>query len=470
MKKALCIILVFVMLFSAAPVFAAEFEGLIMQPGSDETGRNFSWYVPAGSKEAYVAVSADSSFENAKEYEAKIVSVPQGDCSAKVCVTGLEKNATYYYKAVCDGEEGDVYTFSTVSDEFSAMYVTDIHVSFEEDDPGSVERQSEMFASVLTKAKEKSDINLILSAGDQASDGRRVEYSGLVSAPVVKTVSFATCIGNHDRKGVDYRYFNNVPNEQFGTINSYQGGDYWFVKGPVLFMVCDSNSGNGEAHASLIKKAIESNPGAKWRVLVMHHDMWGQTMENRESENKWLRLMWTPIFDEYGIDLCLLGHSHYYSVSNVVYNGESVEKVTNGCTVKNAQGTVFMVSGSMNHPRSSDNFSYGRNIGFGVEDVSKIGYNIIDFSADEIRVHSYEYETGEEFASFTLSKTADCEKPDFGFGRVLVRILAGVIGKIYTFFNNIGRVTTLREDGYDVSYISGAFNSANTVDGTSPLC
>lgn len=443
-------------------------RGIIMQPGSDESERNFSWYMPADTGSCYVLVGTTEDLSDAVPFYGKIVKTQQEDRAAKVTVSGLAADTTYYYACVTDETASDVYSFSTVSDEFSAMYVTDIHISDGESET-SLKDHSRMFGNLVEAAIENKGIDLILSAGDQATRGKRVEYQGLVSAPAVRTVPFATCIGNHDRKGADYKFFNNVPNEYYGTLNSYQGGDYWFVKGNCLFLVMDSNNGNGEGHSAFIKQAIKENPDAKWRVAVMHHDMYGQTIESREDENKLIRLMWSPLFDENGIDLALLGHSHYYSVSNVVYNGQSVQEVTPGCTVENAQGTVYMVSGSVNHPRSAQEFSYGANIGIGVEDISRVVYNVLDFTADSITVHSYDYKTGEEFNHFTLTKTNEAVGRAFPLYRRLLRMITGAIGKLYAFFNNFGRIYDLIEDGYDMSYATDILNNRNTVDGTSFL-
>ena len=148
-------------------------------------------------------------------------------------------------------------------------------------------------------------------------------------------------------------------------------------------------------------------------------------------------------------------------------DGKSVQDVTPGCTIENAQGTVYMVSGSINHPRSDEEVSYGDNIGIGVEDISRIVYNVLDFTSDSITVHSYDYETGEEFNSFTLTKTDDASKPVFPFYRTLLRMFAGFCGKIYAFFNNFGRIYDLIEDGYDMSYATDILNNRNTVDGKS---
>ncbi|MBR5426909.1 MAG: metallophosphoesterase [Clostridia bacterium] len=469
MKRSIAIVLcVLLLLACAVPVGAAVIpqdewdayffenadvpKGVILQPGSDESERNLSWYMPEGTESCGVLLSENADMSGAETFAGRIVETPQGDLAAFVTLTGLAGNNTYYYTCLTGEEQSEVWSFSTVGDSFTALYTTDIHISEEEDDPESYKNNALMFTNVLDQAIEKSGgLDLILSAGDQGSSGLRKEYTALVAAASVKGVPFATALGNHDRKGADFRYFTNLPNETRSALASYQCGDWWFVKGSVLFLVMDSNNADGAAHSAFIKKAIRQNPDAKWRVLMMHHDLWGQTMPKREDENKLLRLLWSPIIDENGIDLALLGHSHYWSVSNVVYNRETVQTVEKDAMIENAQGTVYLVSGSINRPRGAAEFTYGPNIGVGVEDPSRVVYNIIDFTPDAVKVTAYDYETGETFNTLTLTKTGDAEKPAFSPLRAVGRWFTGLIGKIYAFFNNLDNYFDLKQKGFDIS-------------------
>ena len=63
-------------------------------------------------------------------------------------------------------------------------------------------------------------------------------------------------------------------------------------------------------------------------------------------------MIWGPIADEFGIDLVLLGHSHYYTVTNVIHNNKTVSPLES--TMTDAEGTVYMVSGSITRPRDDD--------------------------------------------------------------------------------------------------------------------
>lgn len=446
---------------SAWDVFWANSEeaarGIIMQPGADETRRNFSWFMDADVTSCYVEISDNPLMLDSEKVAGEIIDAYQGDKVAKVTVSDLELGETYYYVCVSGEEKSDMYTFETVeADSFSALYISDIHITFDNED--TVRDTAFAFADLLSEATVRADLNLILSAGDQATDGLRREYEGLTFSPLSRNLSFATTIGNHDRKGVDYRYFTNLPNEDEGMISSYQGGNYSFVKGDVLFICLDSNNASGSDHYRFVKNAVDANEACKWRVVMMHHDLYGASIEHRESENKLLRLLYSPIMDEFNIDLVLLGHSHHYSISDVIYDGKSVSKVENGGTLENAQGTVYMVSASVGRPRDAEGeIPYGELISIGMDEYTDRLYNIIDFSSDAITVTTYEVGSDEVHANFTLTKTEDYEAPSFSFLRKLFSKLVNFIGSVYAVFNNIGRYSDYTEDGYDVPFIDVLF-------------
>lgn len=475
MKKTLSVFLALLMLAGcfAVPSFAADADwkyylendadagkGIIMQPGADGTEKNFSWYAPEDAKDACVDVSLKSDMSGAVCYKGRTVTTYQGDKAAKVTVTGLEAGTTYYYTCNAGGESSEVYSFTTASaDVFSALYVTDIHIDEQEENPDVIVDTSKRFNDVVRQAKRKAGISYILSAGDQATNGRRTEYTALTATKEIKSTAFATTIGNHDRKSVDYKFFKNVPNEHMGHVNDYQGGDYWFVQGNALFVFIDSNSGSGVDHRDTVKEAVEAHPEAKWRIAVMHHDLYSGAIDSREDELKFMRILYSPIFDEFNIDLVLLGHNHYYSVSNVLYNGKITKEFGRGDTVTNAPGTVYMVSNSLNRPKDGAP-TYNGNVAFGLDKkTDRVLYNILTFYPDEIRVKTYDYEENALFASFTLKKTDDFSAQKINSFRKLVQQITSWIGTVYAFFNNMSVYTRLTEKGYDVNFFKVLTNT-----------
>ncbi len=469
-RKLLCFALSIVMVLSCIPFAGAvsEFDalwadteeaqrGIIIQPGKTEAERNFSWYMDEDEDECSLLLSTNPFMLDAEVFEGTAIDDRHGNSVAKVTVSGLEAGETYYYTCVSGEEKSDVYSFETVEgDSFSALYMSDIHITLDEE-AGDTKATAFEFADLLTEATDKHDVNILLSAGDQATDGLLEEYKGFTFSPVSRSLTIATAIGNHDRKGIAYKYFTNLPNEDEGIISSPQGGNYYFTKGEVLFLVIDSNNSSATDHRNFIENAVNENPDLKWRVVMMHHDLYGGSIESRESENILLRLILSYIFDEFGIDLVLTGHSHHYSISDVLYNGQTVTEIKNGDTINNAEGTVYMVSASVARPREAEEIPYSDRVSIGMDHYGDRLYNIIDFSEEAIAVTTYERGEDEAYASFTLTKDDDYTAPGITYFRRLVGRLLSGIGTIVAVFNNIGRYSDLTEDGFNVDFFETVF-------------
>ncbi len=431
-------------------------SALYMSPGSDETSRGFSWYSPDCDSQCFVDVSVSANMDNAVKYYGEFLKTPENDRRNRVTVKDLSLGTTYYYRCGIGEVYSSTYSFSTLpSDDFSLFYTTDIHISESSENENLISEGSYNLDSALNAALEKkSDISLVLSGGDQASGGLRSEYVGLVASPVFRSISFATTIGNHDRKGIAYKYFKNVPNENTRYITSLNiGSDYWFVKGDALFLMLDTNNASAEDHRNFVKRAVAANPDVKWRVAVFHHDLYGGRIESRESENKLLRKILIPIMDEFKIDLALMGHSHYYTISNVMYNDETVLPTAELDGVTDPRGTIYMVSGSINRPRYEEDGEVpplGANIGKSYLTEEKI-YNIIDFTDNAISIHSYTVESGEEFESFTITKTTQTGgHNDFtpSFINTIVRYISVVVG----IFDNFGKLFEYLQEYLTIKY------------------
>lgn len=429
-------------------------KGIYVAPGQTESERFITWYTDTADGN-YVSLSFSSNMSAPVKYSADVTETPQGDYSAEAYISKLELGKTYYYTCSSGSYTSSVYSFSTVkSTDFSALYVTDVHISFDDDetnpDKDAIMKQAGKFASVVSQAKEKKNIDLILSTGDQASLGRRDEYCGFAASADTKSTTTAILEGNHDRKNVDYRYFNANPETDEAGVRSYIGGDYWFVKGDVLFMVMDGNNGDGVYHHRFMKNAVKANPDVKWRVAMLHQDLLGGRLPNRESENRLLRIIWLPLMDEFSVDIVLMGHSHYYTLSNVVYRKKTVQSTKGIDSVKNPEGSIYMVSGSINRPRGVDPEDLppvGEHIGQYV-DTNNVIYNVLDFSEDSIVINSYYDGEKAPFNTFTITK----DSQQGGHPKYIknpLNAIARFLGGIYALFNNMS-VFNMLKDSYGV--------------------
>ncbi len=476
-KRFISVILAVMLVFTAiVPSFASsndllwlaswekEYDnGVILFPGSNNSEMNVSWYSETESEPKVVVSEGLIITNNAKTFTGYCVETDYfDDYSNKVTITGLEPGKTYSYKCYSEGFESALYHFKTDANEneFTALYMTDIHitgVSNEALSQDEVKRTAGIFNDTLNEAYLRHNPSLLLSAGDQASYGLENEYKGFASPLVLKGMPVATTIGNHDRKGVDYKTFTNMPNEQDdAAVSSYVGSNYWFTKGDVLFMVVDSNNGSGIDHRKFVKDAVESNPDTKWKIMMAHHDLYSGRIPHRESENQFIRMLWAPICDEFGIDLFLLGHSHYYSVTNVLYNGKTVSPYSS--EMKDNKGTVYMVSGSITRPRDDEDIGLNEDwIGYANTPDERVIYNTLDFTEDSITVSSYYVGESSAFNSYKITKTSnDGGHPEQKFPSIFDAFVR-FAGTIYAWFNNIGVFSELKEDGFDVDFFEIVF-------------
>lgn len=391
--------------------YSETYGNVLINPGSNETERNFSWYSAKGSKNCKVLLSENEDMSNSVTFSGKVMSTPEYDCVNKVTVTGLKENTRYYYQCINSQGESETATFSTIDgNNFTAMYVTDIHVTYEEDDmENSLKTESGNVDRLLAAATDKKDIDLVISSGDQCSYGLRSEYVSLMASPLWSSIPFALCAGNHDRKGFDYKYFNNNPNKYTKGVSSYIANDYWYVKGDVLFLVFDSNCFAAKTHREFALDAVRKNPDVKWKVAAFHHDMYGVMSEKRMTYSKdYLRPIFGEICDEIGVDLVFTGHTHHYTMSNAVFDTKTTDSIEGKDSITDPKGTIYMVSSSINHPRGEDNTKgdiFDENIGY-MYLSDEVVYNLIDFTEDSITVSSYTVDSDEPFNTFTINKTS----------------------------------------------------------------
>lgn len=426
-----------------------------VSPGHTEGERYFTWYAKEGGEGSVTLKNEKSQ----KVVLAECENTPQGDYIFKARASGLEDGE---YSYVCEGGgfESTERTFSVSnSSDFSALYVTDVHMTAS-DGEEKLRAHALSFGNTVEKVKEEYGASLILSAGDQATMGLREEYTAFVSSPALKTMTTALSVGNHDRKGADYKTFATLPYESYPGLKSFVGRDYWFVKGDVLFLMIDSNCPDAAAHRSFMQSAVLKNRDVKWRVVVMHHDLFGGRIAHRESENRLLRLMYVPLMDEFDVDLVLTGHSHYYTRSNVIKGGVSTLKTNGLSSVSNANGTVYMTSGSFTtNTRAAESTEIpplGNRVGYDYLTAEGI-YNVLSFGENSITIRSFTVSGTEPFTEFTIEKT-EKRCPVKITPAPLWNNFVRSVSRIAAFFNNIAMADELKNDrGLDIDLRQAIF-------------
>ena len=484
-KKILSVFLVLVMLFDFSSVSFAIFDeidkgiwnkgwemsadsteaAVTMFVGNNENDRTIAWY--SDTETGYVELVSSA---GNKKMDAAAKKTAEGDYRLWVTLTDLDAGV-YVYRCFSGTFESQPFTFTIEdNDRDTILYVTDIHISDNNADNNNELRDTAYLwnevleDSVTSAGLEGNTIDAIVSGGDQASEGLRNEYEALSAPYLLKSIPFSVSVGNHDRKSVGYKDYTVNPNEAEETFKSYIGNDYWFRQGEALFLMLDSCNVSMKEHYNFMKNATEQNADATWIIAVMHHDMFGGRKPSRDSENKMLQLLWTPFFDEFGVDLCLYGHSHFYSVSNVIYGRKTVEETSQNAQLTDPQGTIYIASGSLTRHASTLNDEgetppVGENVGYTRLEEAETIYNLIDVTEDKLTFKSYSVEGNKEFNRLEITKTSKQGGHSYKNSAWYLKPVAFFVGRIVNIINNIDMYNRYKEQGFEVSLKEGLIGS-----------
>ena len=477
-NKALGLVLCFVMLLSCGvTAFAkgvtetqwqaswSDYDNNIapavtMFPGSDESERYIAWYNE--SDNGYVELKKG---KETKTITAESKASPDGGYRLWAVVTDLAEGK-YSYTCHSGDFVSESYSFTVEDAEsFTALYVSDIHMAIEEGNESALMNRSYVYNKTLESAMRNADdgIGIIISGGDLASSGLTDEYRALSAPGYMKTIPFAAAIGNHDRKSIGYKYYTALPNEAEMTYKSYIGTDYWVRYGDVLFLMFDSCNTSMRGHYKFAKEATKANEDAKWIIATMHHDMFGGREDWLYTENKLLRFLWTPLFDEYGVDVCLYGHSHYYSVSDVIYKNKTATALAGVSEITDPAGTIYLSSGSVNNfaPLLHDGTTppIGENAAFTYLEGEDSIYTLLDFDEETLTLKSYVAQTDKEIYSVEITKSDKEGGHTYKNTKWLLKGFTYFVSRIVNVINNFDMYKRYKDQGYAVSLKAGLIGS-----------
>lgn len=405
---------------------------IILTPGKTAKDLGFAWYSQEKGEPA-VKIGKKEDLSDAQEFKGTATEINRSNqkntykASNKVTVEGFfEENTTYYYSYTDDVKNpawSEVQSYTTKkTTSFQTILVGDPQI-------GASGSQGQGTADDLNiavdtfnwnKTLEQAQItapnaSFILSAGDQidysgtdSSDGKNVresEYAGFTYPALLRMLPLATTIGNHESKGTDYKYHYNNPNSEDGLGSTNSGSDYYFSYGNVLFISLNSNNRNTVEHRELLKKAVESNPDAKWKVVMFHHDIYGSGQPHSDTDGANLRALFAPLMDEFGIDMCLTGHDHSYARSYLMADGTAIQY--DDSVAINPEGTLYIAAGSAS---GSKFYKLATTKQYYIAERSNTQiptFSTIDFSDESIVIKTYDYNGNKYADDYTLYKTGE---------------------------------------------------------------
>ena len=405
---------------------------IILTPGKTAKDLGFAWYSQKKGEPA-VKIGKKEDLSDAQEFKGTATEINRSNqkntykASNKVTVEGLfEENTTYYYSYTDDVKNpnwSEVQSYTTKkTTNFQTILVGDPQIGASGSqgqgtaDDINIAVDTFNWNKTLEQAKITApNASFILSAGDQidyagtdSSDGKNIresEYAGFTYPALLRMLPLATTIGNHESKGTDYKYHYNNPNSEDGLGSTNSGSDYYFSYGNVLFISLNSNNRNTVEHRELLKKAVESNPDAKWKVVMFHHDIYGSGQPHSDTDGANLRALFAPLMDEFGIDMCLTGHDHSYARSYLMADGTAIQY--DDSVAINPEGTLYIAAGSAS---GSKFYKLATTKQYYIAERSNTQiptFSTIDFSDESIVIKTYDYNGNKYADDYTLYKTGE---------------------------------------------------------------
>ena len=405
---------------------------IILTPGKTAKDLGFAWYSQKKGEPA-VKIGKKEDLSDAQEFKGTATEINRSNqkntykASNKVTVEGLfEENTTYYYSYTDDVKNpnwSEVQSYTTKkTTNFQTILVGDPQIGASGSqgqgtaDDINIAVDTFNWNKTLEQAKITApNASFILSAGDQidyagtdSSDGKNVresEYAGFTYPALLRMFPLATTIGNHESNGTDYKYHYNNPNSEDGLGSTNSGSDYYFSYGNVLFISLNSNNRNTVEHRELLKKAVESNPDAKWKVVMFHHDIYGSGQPHSDTDGANLRALFAPLMDEFGIDMCLTGHDHSYARSYLMADGTAIQY--DDSVAINPEGTLYIAACSAS---GSKFYKLATTKQYYIAERSNTQiptFSTIDFSDESIVIKTYDYNGNKYADDYTLYKTGE---------------------------------------------------------------
>ncbi len=343
---------------------------LTLEVGGTDDEIRLNWMSPSGSagQVSWYTVQ-DGTFQMVTAQCSASQTMP-GYYVNKATVTGLQPGKTYAYKVGNDaGGWSPEYKYTVpegdTKEGFTFLVTSDAEIG--QDQYQEEEVTVENWDKVVTRLTNYvPEAQFMVHAGDQVAQfGNAEEYSGFLDHLGLYKIPLAPVTGNHDVANEQickelgygggpffYEHFN-VPNrsDTYGMSEYDKDGDYYFIRGDVLFLVLNSiTAQETDTHEEYVPKVIAEHPDTKWRVIIQHYPAYSSVKRYQDQMDSWIRKSLAYICADNDIDLVITGHDAVYSRSAFI-NRECARidnkyDYASGATAVNPEGTMYVVCGT----------------------------------------------------------------------------------------------------------------------------
>ena len=213
-----------------------------------------------------------------------------------------------------------------------------------------------------------------------------------------------------------------------------------------MFISLNSTQYNVFDHYNLVEQAVSENTDAKWRVVFMHHDIYGTGHHARSDESLLMQAAYSAMCDKFDVDVMLTGHEHFYGRSYFMYDNKIVDMDYSQNTVTNPEGTLYLTSASASGKnRYYDD--YVKNSDWVCFDYMTDGmiYSTVEFTDTIFNVSTYDLDNN-LIDTYTIVKTepfSENAEEDTNLlcdTNAVDRILRNFTGEYYVIFEVIYKI------------------------------
>ncbi len=392
--------------------WTAQYESLktdlsviTLTPGSFESEMNFAWLGVITDLAPKFKISKNADMSGAEGFDVKSSLALTGNITNKVTASDLDPGTVYYYSYTVKGKWSEPESFKTGgSSDFKALFVSDPQMGRSGDEKLDEVLLRDSFgwnAALESAVDANPDTNFILSAGDQVNTATvNAQYNLLLAPKMLRNIPFAAAMGNHDFTFPLYKYHYNNPNEFKGELIESPGGSgYWFSYGQALFIVLNSNMplpGNQEL---LLKQAVDANPNALWRIVMMHNSIYGAGGGDAGPVNLWRS--YSGMFDKYSVNLVLSGHDHVHCRTYPIKDNKIVD---------DGEGVVYLAANSASGSKYSAAPETAPWYAANCSQLRVPSYSVLAFEDGRLIINTYRTDTSEKMDDeYVMEKQAPAE-------------------------------------------------------------
>lgn len=283
-------------------------------------------------------------------------------------LTGLLANTQYHYQVSHEGTVSGDFTFWT-----AAYAGTDFRFAWAAD----MRTQPSVWRDIAPRIA-AADPRFSLYGGDLVTSGSSYanwanEFFVAEHLTLAAEVPFFNAIGNHEGFGPLTIAFTESPDSASGQ-QDYYSFDYGDLHVLVLNNQADDSVGSAQYNFAL---SDLSGSTAQWKIVAHHKSAYVSGSSHGEEAD--MKVMSSNIFEPYGVDMVLSGHSHFYQHNYV-------------------NGIHHVVMGSVGAPLGNP---YGED--YTIYQEKTYNYGIFDVTPDTLRLMAYRRD-GTEIEGIDLSR------------------------------------------------------------------